>query len=88
MGSVFINPEGDHAGRLVEAAGLKGSRVGGAVVSEKHANWILNQDKATSHDIETLIRTVQKKVEELFGVKLKTEIRIVGEPLAGKKVEQ
>ena len=88
MGSVFINPDGDHAGRLVEAAGFKGARIGGAVVSEKHANWILNEDNATSSDIETLIRSVQKKVQAMFGVELKTEVKIVGEPLAGEKVKK
>jgi len=80
VGSVFINPEGDHAGRLIEAAGLKGHRIGGAVVSEKHANWILNEGEATAGDIESLIRLVQKTVKEQFGVELQTEVRIVGEP--------
>jgi UDP-N-acetylmuramate dehydrogenase len=79
VGSVFVNPAGDHAGRLVEAAGLKGFRIGGAVVSEKHGNWILNDGKATAAEIEGLIVTVQTRVKERFGVELKTEVKIVGE---------
>jgi UDP-N-acetylmuramate dehydrogenase len=80
VGSVFVNPEGDHAGRLIEAAGLKGARVGGAVVSAKHANWILNENRATAADIEALIRRVQAVVKDTFGVELRTEVRVVGEP--------
>jgi UDP-N-acetylmuramate dehydrogenase len=83
VGSVFVNPIGDHAGRLVEAAGLKGFRVGNAVISEKHANWILNEGGASAADIEALIRTAQARVREQFGVELKAEVRIVGEPLGG-----
>jgi len=82
VGSVFVNPAGDYAGRLVEAVGLKGHRVGGARISDKHANWILNDDQASAQDIETLIRTAQERVRERFGVELKTEVRIVGEPIA------
>jgi UDP-N-acetylmuramate dehydrogenase len=78
-GSVFRNPPGDHAARLIEAAGLKGERIGGAVVSEKHANFIINQDAATAADIERLIRLVQRRVEADSGVRLQTEVRIVGE---------
>lgn len=81
VGSVFINPPHDHAGRLIEAAGLKGRRFGGAMVSEKHANWILNTGDATAADIEGLIRTVQREVRDQFGVELDTEVRMVGEPL-------
>jgi UDP-N-acetylmuramate dehydrogenase len=80
VGSVFVNPEDDHAGRLVDVAGLKGHRIGGAVVSEKHGNWILNDRQATATEIEALIRTVQQTVREKFGVELATEVRIVGEP--------
>jgi UDP-N-acetylmuramate dehydrogenase len=80
VGSVFVNPAGDHAGRLIEAAGLKGFRIGGAVVSLKHANWILNEGDATAADIEGVIRHVQSTVRERFGVDLRTEVRIVGEP--------
>src|SRR5690606_2527068 len=82
-GSVFRNPPGDHAGRLIEAAGLKGLTEGGAMVSQKHANYIVNTGKATAADIETLIRTVQAEVEQQFGVLLEPEVRIVGEPKAG-----
>jgi UDP-N-acetylmuramate dehydrogenase len=80
-GSVFKNPEGDYAGRLVEAVGLKGCRVGGAVVSDKHANWILNDRDATAKDIETLILTIQRTVKDRFGITLTPEVRIVGEEL-------
>ncbi len=79
-GSVFRNPPGDHAGRLIEAAGLKGLRVGGAEVSEKHANFIINRGNATAHDIEALIKEIQARVESRFGVLLQPEVRIVGEP--------
>jgi len=78
-GSVFRNPQADHAARLIEAAGLKGERIGGAGVSEKHANFIINLGDATARDIESLIRKVQQKVEEVFGVQLITEVKIVGE---------
>jgi UDP-N-acetylmuramate dehydrogenase len=66
----------------VEAAGLKGCRVGGAVVSDKHANWILNDRGATAKDIETLILTIQRTVKERFGITLTPEVRIVGEERA------
>jgi UDP-N-acetylmuramate dehydrogenase len=78
-GSVFTNPSGDHAARLIEAAGLKGLRIGGAVVSAKHANFILNEGAATAHDIETLIRQVQQEVARQHGCQLTPECRIVGE---------
>jgi UDP-N-acetylmuramate dehydrogenase len=78
-GSVFTNPPGDHAARLIESAGLKGFRIGGAVVSEKHANFILNQGGATAHDLETLILHVRHTVEKLHGIKLVPEVRIIGE---------
>ncbi len=77
-GSVFINPENDYAARLIEASGLKGYRIGGAVVSEKHANFILNDNNASAGDIESLIKHVQKTVREQQGIKLQTEVRIVG----------
>jgi UDP-N-acetylmuramate dehydrogenase len=79
-GSVFKNPSGDHAGRLVEAAGFKGHRIGGAVVSEKHANWILNDRNASANDIESLIRVIRREVRDRFGIDLQPEVRIVGEP--------
>lgn len=78
-GSVFRNPEGDFAGRLIEISGLKGLRVGGASVSEKHANFIVNEGTATAQDIEVLIALVQEKVEQMQGVKLVTEVHILGE---------
>ena len=77
-GSVFTNPANDHAARLIEACGLKGHRIGGAVVSDKHANFIINDNKASADDIESLIRYVQQTVLEQQGVELHTEVRIVG----------
>ncbi len=82
-GSVFRNPPGDHAARLIEASGLKGLRIGGAQVSEKHANFIVNTGDATAADIETLLNKVQGTVEQQHGVRLQTEVRIVGEHAAG-----
>ncbi|MBI3522902.1 MAG: UDP-N-acetylmuramate dehydrogenase [Betaproteobacteria bacterium] len=79
-GSVFRNPPGDHAARLIEAAGLKGCTLGGACVSEKHANFIVNpHNKATASEIEMLIGQVQAAVKEKFGVELQREVKIVGE---------
>jgi UDP-N-acetylmuramate dehydrogenase len=78
-GSVFTNPAGDHAARLIDSAGLKGTRIGGARVSEMHANFIVNDGSASAADIEQLIRHVQQVVEQKHGVKLQTEVRIVGE---------
>jgi UDP-N-acetylmuramate dehydrogenase len=78
-GSVFKNPVGDHAGRLVEAAGLKGLRIGGAVVSEKHGNFIVNDADATARDVRALIEEVQRRVFETFGVRLEPEVEFVGE---------
>lgn len=78
-GSVFRNPPGDHAARLIEAAGLKGTRIGGAQVSEKHSNFIVNPEgEATASAIEMLIGQVQQVVQEKFGVGLVREVRIVG----------
>ena len=78
-GSVFRNPPGDYAARLIEASGLKGRRQGGAQVSEKHANFIINTGNASATDIETLILQVQGTVEQLQGVRLEPEVRIVGD---------
>ena len=78
-GSVFRNPEGDHAARLIEAAGLKGLRHGGAQVSDKHANFIINTGGATAAEIEYLINHVRDTVEKRFGVRLLPEVRVVGE---------
>jgi UDP-N-acetylmuramate dehydrogenase len=78
-GSVFRNPPGDHAARLIESAGLKGRSIGGACVSEKHANFIINTGTATATDLESLILLVQDTVERQHGIRLQTEVRIVGE---------
>jgi UDP-N-acetylmuramate dehydrogenase len=78
-GSVFTNPPGDHAARLIEAAGLKGHRIGGAVVSEKHANFILNEHTATARDLEELIMHVQQTVQRVHGITLVPEVRTIGE---------
>jgi UDP-N-acetylmuramate dehydrogenase len=83
-GSVFRNPPGDHAARLIEAAGLKGAWMGAAQVSEMHANFIVNPEgKATASEIEMLMEKVQRIVAEKFGVQLVREVRIVGEHLVG-----
>jgi len=79
-GSVFRNPPGDHAARLIEEAGLKGMQKGGARVSDKHANFIINAGGASAADVERLIETVRQRVVELFGVELVHEVRIVGRP--------
>ena len=81
-GSVFRNPPGDYSARLIEAAGLKGYRIGGAEVSTKHANFIINRDDASASDIERLIDHVQRTVRDVHGVELKHEVRIVGEAAA------
>jgi UDP-N-acetylmuramate dehydrogenase len=78
-GSVFRNPVGDHAARLIETAGLKGLRHGDAQVSEKHANFIVNLGAATAADIEALIHEIQERVQAAHGVRLQTEVRMVGE---------
>jgi UDP-N-acetylmuramate dehydrogenase len=81
-GSVFKNPTGDHAARLIEAAGLKGYRIGDAVVSEKHANFIVNEGKAHASELEQLILHVRDTVQELYSVTLEAEVRIIGEAQA------
>ncbi|AFJ02036.1 UDP-N-acetylenolpyruvoylglucosamine reductase [Methylophaga frappieri] len=78
-GSVFRNPPGDFAGRLIESADLKGVRIGGASVSEKHANFIVNDGSAMAADVEALILKVQQQVEAKHGVLLTPEVHIVGE---------
>ena len=78
-GSVFRNPPGDHAARLIESCGLKGVRAGGAQVSEKHANFIVNQGAATAADIEGLIDQVEATVLAKTGVRLMREVRIIGD---------
>jgi len=78
-GSVFRNPPGDHAARLIDTAGLKGHCVGGACVSQLHANFIINNGSATAADIETLIGELQGAVERRHGIHLEPEVRIVGD---------
>ncbi len=78
-GSVFRNPPGDHAGRLIEAAGLKGYTCGGAQVSEIHANFIVNRGGATATDVLTLMEHVRSTVKEKFGIDLHPEVLVVGE---------
>lgn len=77
-GSVFVNPEGDAAGRLIEVAGLKGCRVGGARVSSVHSNFIENACGATAEDVRNLMRKIQMTVRDIHGVELKPEIRLLG----------
>ena len=78
-GSVFRNPPGDYAGRLIEASGLKGHRIGGAVISDKHANFIINDAGARAADVEALIGKVVEEVERRQGIRLEPEVRIIGE---------
>jgi UDP-N-acetylmuramate dehydrogenase len=78
-GSMFKNPPGDYAGRLIEAAGLKGARVGEAEISPVHANFIVNLGSASAADVYALICQAREKVTAQFGVKLELEIQLVGE---------
>ena len=78
-GSVFRNPQGDYAARLIEACGLKGHVIGGAVISPRHANFIVNTGKARAADIEALIELAERAVHDKFGIALEREVRIVGE---------
>jgi UDP-N-acetylmuramate dehydrogenase len=78
-GSVFRNPPGDSAGRLIEAAGLKGLRIGGAVVSEKHANFIVNDQKGTATDVRRLAERVREEIATRHGVDLAFEIEFLGD---------
>lgn len=78
-GSVFRNPPGDHAGRLIESAGLKGMKVGGAQVSEKHANFIVNCGNATAQDVLTLIEQIKQIIQEQFHLTLVPEVLVRGE---------
>lgn len=78
-GSVFRNPEGYYAAQLIEECGLKGKRIGGAVISEKHANFIINDNKATASDIEALIDLIQATVKENKGIDLHREVKIIGD---------
>ncbi len=80
-GSVFKNPPGDHAARLIEAAGLKGLQFGSARVSDVHANFIISANHTSARDVEDLIEHIRDRVAERFDIRLETEVRIVGEPL-------
>ena len=86
-GSVFRNPPGDYAGRLIEVSGLKGHRVGGAVISDKHANFIINDAGARAADVEALIGKVVEVVERRQGVRLEPEVRIIGEEVSEGSVQ-
>jgi UDP-N-acetylmuramate dehydrogenase len=79
FGSTFRNPPGEFAGRLVEAVGLKGHRVGGATWSEVHANFVVNLGGATARDVLALVSLARTRVQERFGVVLETEVRLLGE---------
>ncbi|MFW5713294.1 MAG: UDP-N-acetylmuramate dehydrogenase [Brevefilum sp.] len=79
MGSMFKNPPGDYAGRLIEAAGLKGRRIGRAMISPIHANFIINLEGATAKDIWQLMNIAQQSVKEQFGITLEPEIELIGE---------
>ena len=76
-GSVFRNPENDYAGRLIEELGYKGKNIGGAYVSEKHANFIINKDHATASDVRNLINEIKEKVKEKYGIELIVEQEFV-----------
>ncbi|MGH2473267.1 MAG: UDP-N-acetylmuramate dehydrogenase [Candidatus Limnocylindria bacterium] len=78
-GSIFRNPPGDFAGRLIEAAGLKGRAIGGATVSEKHANFIVNTSGATASDVRALMALIQQEVAKRFDVRLVPEVELVGD---------
>jgi len=79
MGSMFKNPAGDHAGRLIEAAGLKGTRIGNAEISTRHGNFFLNHGDTKAEDVHALIQLAQKTVSEKFGVDLELEVELAGE---------
>ncbi|MBK8822835.1 MAG: hypothetical protein IPN58_09580 [Anaerolineales bacterium] len=79
MGSMFKNPAGDHAGRLIEAAGLKGTRIGNAEISTKHGNFFINHGETKAEDVRALIRLTQQTVLEKFNVELELEVELAGE---------
>jgi UDP-N-acetylmuramate dehydrogenase len=79
MGSMFKNPENYYAGYLIETAGLKGYRVGGAYISDRHANFFVNDESATAEDIRALIAEAWHVVREQFGVEMELEVELVGE---------
>jgi UDP-N-acetylmuramate dehydrogenase len=79
VGSMFKNPENYYAGYLIETAGLKGHRIGGAHISEKHANFFVNDETATADDVRALIAEAWHVVREKFGVEMELEVELVGE---------
>lgn len=87
FGSTFRNPPDDAAGRLLEAAGLKGHRIGGAEVSTRHANFVVNVGGATARDVLALIRRMREQVRERFGVTLAAEVRLVGDFADDEKLD-
>jgi len=84
-GSVFKNPPNDFAGRLIESAGLKGKSVGGAAISARHANFIINSGDATAEDIEQLMDLIEQQVMDTHGVKLQREVRVIGSRYGDEK---
>ena len=78
-GSVFRNPDGDSAGRLIDAAGLKGHRIGGAVVSEKHANFIVNDQRGSATDVRRIAEHVRAEIRTRMGVELVFEVEFIGD---------
>ena len=79
LGSIFKNPPGDYAGRLIEAAGLKGTRIGGAEISRQHANFFINDAGAAASDVMALIQLARRTVAEQFGIELALEIEVIGD---------
>ncbi len=79
MGSMFKNPPGDYAGRLIESAGLKGTRTGNAEISPLHGNFFINHENTKASDIRALIELVQKTVKEKEGVDLELEVELIGD---------
>lgn len=87
FGSTFTNPPGDFAGRLIEAVGLKGHRVGNATWSDVHANFVVNLGGATARDVLTLVKLARARVLDTFGIRLETEVRLVGEFAEDERLE-
>jgi UDP-N-acetylmuramate dehydrogenase len=79
LGSMFKNPPNDYAGRLIEAAGLKGTQIGGVLISPQHANWFINTGNGTAADYLALIRLAQERVAAQFGVQLELEVELIGD---------
>ena len=79
MGSMFKNPPGDKAGRLIEAAGLKGKRIGTAEISTQHANFFINHGQTRAEDMKALIDLAKNTVAEKFGITLELEVELIGE---------